>query len=94
MRDKTDGMSLTARYNVSALAFGKDLRVQMKERYKTELAAAMARRNEPLEADEFDQDAANAHHMQVRFYFDGAVVYLASALKEHLVDAFTMLLCV
>ena len=45
---------------MSALAFGKDLRVQMKERYKTELAAAMARRNEPLEADEFDQDAANA----------------------------------
>jgi len=60
MRDKIDGMSLTTRYNVSALAFGKDLRVQMKKRYKTELAASMARRNEPLEADEFDQDAANA----------------------------------
>ena len=42
MRAKTDVMSLTARYNVSALAFGKDIRVQMKERYKTELAAAMA----------------------------------------------------
>ena len=38
MRDKTDGMSLTARYNVSALAFGKEIRVQMKERYKTDIA--------------------------------------------------------
>jgi len=94
IQDKTDGMSLTARYCELARYFRRDLRVQMLQRYRTELADARARRLAILEAEEFEEHLDHQIHVQLATAFELAVRYLCDALQEHLLDADTMLLCV
>jgi len=93
IQDKTDGMSLTARYCELARYFRRDLLVQMRQMYKTELANAKARLA-ILDAEEFEVNVDYQIHVQLATVFELAVRYLCDALQEHLLDADTMLLCV
>ena len=94
IQDKTDGMSLTARYCELARYFRRDLRVQMLQRYKTKLADAKARRLAILDAEEFEVSVDHQIHLQLGTVFELAVRYLYDALQEYLLDADTMLLSV
>ena len=92
-QESADTTGFAAKYVLSAVVYGANLRVQMHKMYATALGADIARRNQIVNYDNTDHDAENEIHMQLWFQCENAAQYLAGGLQAHLMHAPTMILC-
>ena len=92
-QESADMTGFAAKYVLSALVYGANLRVQMQDMYATAVFADMERRKHIVNDDNTDNHAEDEIHMGLSFQCETTAQYLASGLQAHLMHAPTMILC-